>query len=157
VGVHGSPLVVLLSQPFTGATVTQVRHLLAAQVAAVGLPGEAGDDFVLAVHELVTNAVRHGGGAGLVDLYLRADVLVCEVTDHGAGIGDLLVEMPAADVPGGRGLWLAHQLTGTLTVTGGPAGVAASVSVCLTPQSTPVALDSSPPERDRVDSSADEG
>ncbi|WP_236648175.1 ATP-binding protein [Micromonospora sicca] len=156
-GVHGIQPPVLLSQPFTGATVTQVRHLLAAQVAAVGLSGDAADDFVLAVHELVTNAVRHGGGAGQLDLYLRADVLVCEVTDHGAGIGDLLVEMPAADVPGGRGLWLAHQLTGTLMVAGGPAGVAASVSACLTVQSTPVASDSSNPERDRVDSSADEG
>ncbi|MGQ5262094.1 ATP-binding protein [Micromonospora sp. ZYX-F-536] len=141
----------LLSQPFTGATVTQVRHLLAARVAAAGLSGDAAEDFVLAVHELVTNAVRHGGGAGRLELYLRADVVVCEVTDHGSGMGDLLVEMPAADVPGGRGLWLAHQLTGTLMVVAGPAGVTASVSACLTAQSTLVVPDSSISERDRVD------
>jgi serine/threonine-protein kinase RsbW len=90
-----------------------------------------------------------------VNLHVRADLLVCEVTDQGVGGGDLLVEMLAADVPGGRGLWLAHQLTDSLILTRGPAGVTASVSTYLPP--APFAQDSSPPQGDRVDLSVDEG
>lgn len=155
VSVHDSQVVVLLWRSFTGATVTQVRHQLAERVEAAGLTGEAGDDFVLAVHELVTNAVRHGGGAGQMNLHLRADVLVCDVTDHGVGTGEPLVGLPGVDVPGGRGLWLAQRLTGSLVLTRAPSGVTASVSACLTP--TTAALDRSPPDTDRVDVSVDEG
>ena len=152
-GAPGSRGVVLLSRPFTAATVTQMRHLLAAEVAAAGLVGEAGDDYVLAVHELVTNVVRHGGGAGHLSLHLRADVLVAEVTDHGVSAGDLSVGLPAVDVPGGRGLWLAQELTGSLILTTGRSGVTASVSACLTPPPG----DSTPGGDRVVDISFDEG
>ena len=42
--------------------------------------------------------------------------------------------LPAGDVPGGRGLWLAQHLTAGLKITAGPAGV--SATVCLTPASS---------------------
>ncbi|MFU8854336.1 ATP-binding protein [Micromonospora sp. SL1-18] len=102
------------------------------------MPGDDGDDFVLAVHELVTNAVRHGGGSGHLDLRQVDDVLVCEVTDHGAGTDALPVDLPPAHVPGGRGLWLAHQLTGALMLTRRPDGITATVSVRLTRQTAAV-------------------
>ncbi|MEV6815135.1 ATP-binding protein [Micromonospora sp. NPDC051296] len=121
----------LLSQPFTAQTVTPLRHLLAARIAAAGLSGEVAEDLVLAVHELVTNAVLHGGGRGRLDLFRRADLLVCEVTDHGPGSGDLAVHLPATNTPGGRGLWLAHHLTGALTLTRRPDGMTATVTASL--------------------------
>jgi serine/threonine-protein kinase RsbW len=151
--------VVLLSQPFTAETVTDVRHTLAAQVTAVGLTGDDGDDFVLAAHELVTNAVRHGGGSGQVSLRRQGDVLICEVRDRGAGADRLPVRLPASDVPGGRGLWLAHQLTGTLMLTSLPGGVSAAVSVCLTPQAadSPAGPTSAVGASDAPDAAATEG
>ncbi|GIJ24855.1 hypothetical protein Vqi01_00170 [Micromonospora qiuiae] len=123
----------LLSLSFTAETVTTVRHLLAARIAAAGLTGDVAEDLVLAIHELVTNAVLHGGGHGRLDLFRHADQLVCEVTDHGRG-GDLTVNLPAANTPGGRGLWLAHHLTGALTLTRRPDGVTATVVASLAPE-----------------------
>jgi serine/threonine-protein kinase RsbW len=121
----------MLRQPFTAATVTDLRHTVASLAAPVGLVGDAADDFVLAVHELVTNAVRHGGGAGHVEVRVLDDVLVCDVIDYGTEADGLSVRLSAADVPGGRGLWLAHRLTGTLLLTQRPYGLTASVTVCL--------------------------
>ncbi|MFE9204855.1 ATP-binding protein [Micromonospora sp. NPDC007230] len=151
--------VVLLSQHFTAEAVTPLRHLLAARVTAAGLSGDDGDDFVLAVHELVTNAVRHGGGSGHLDLRQVDDILVCEVTDHGAGSDALPVDLPPAHVPGGRGLWLAHQLAGALMLTRRPDGVTAAVSACLTRQpAAAAAQQSAAPRADgKVDASAMEG
>ncbi|HEY0697652.1 MAG TPA: ATP-binding protein [Micromonospora sp.] len=134
--VSGMPArpVVLLSCPFTATTVADLRHAVAAQVVTAGLTGDQGDDFVLAVHELVTNAVRHGGGAGELVLHRDDDTLTCEIVDHGGTPDSLPVRLPAANVPGGRGLWLAHHLTGTLLLTHRPGGTTATVNVCLTPE-----------------------
>lgn len=127
----------LLSQDFTRATVAALRHRLREVVTAVGLTGDVGYDFVLAVHELVTNAVRHGGGQGHLELRHEHDVLICEVTDHGEAAGNLPVGLPAVDVAGGRGLWLAHQLTEGLLLTRRLHGVTATVTACLEPSNGP--------------------
>ncbi|PZG02478.1 ATP-binding protein [Micromonospora deserti] len=126
-------VVALMSEEFSAATVTALRHRLQAQVNSVGLTGDVGFDFVLAVHELVTNAVRHGGGHGHLALRREDDVLVCEVSDQGVAAGGLPVRLPAVDVAGGRGLWLAHRLTEGLLLTRRPDGVTAVVTACLQP------------------------
>lgn len=123
----------LLSQDFTEATVTTLRHVLHAHVTAVGLAGDDGYDFVLAVHELVTNAVRHGGGRGRLELRRQQDVLICEVIDQGQSPARLPVRLSEVNTAGGRGLWLAHQLAGGLILTRRPDGVTATVTVCLEP------------------------
>ncbi|WP_346533741.1 ATP-binding protein [Micromonospora sp. DPT] len=151
--------VVWWSQPFTAATVTAVRHAVAARVAAAGLTGDEADDFVLAVHELVINAVCHGDGSGRVELRRVDDSLVCDVVDHGTGSGGLPVHLSAPNVPGGRGLWLAQELTGALALTRRADGVTASVTVPLT---APDALAANQPDpagaaADRRDASPAEG
>lgn len=118
----------LLIEHFTEATVTALRHSVSTTVAATGLSGDTAEDFVLAVHELVTNAVRHGGGAGRLEIRILADVLTCEVADDGQNTAGLPVQLSAANVPGGRGLWLAQHLTGSLMLVRRPDGVSASVS-----------------------------
>ncbi|SNY64104.1 ATP-binding protein [Paractinoplanes atraurantiacus] len=133
--LHGSR--VLLSERFTESTVSTLRHSLTAAVDAAGVTGAQGEDFVLAVHELVTNAVQHGGGAGVLRLRRVADVLTCEVTDHGRSAGGLTVRLSPIDQAGGRGLWLAHHLTGSLILTRRADGVTASVSVCAGPSPAP--------------------
>lgn len=124
----------LLWQEFTADHVTDLRHAVRNRAEAAGLTGDALYDFVVAVHELVTNAVRHGGGRGRLLLRRHADTLVCDVADHGGGFPDgvpVRTTPPAADTPGGRGILLAQQLTDTLLISDTSDGVTASVTVCL--------------------------
>ncbi len=84
-----------------------VRRL--AQVAA--LHDDLVEDLVLAAHELATNSIEHGGGAGVVRSWTEPGALVVEVADAGL-ITDVLVgRQPAlALAEGGRGVWIANQL-----------------------------------------------
>ena len=41
-----------------------LRHLVAARARAAGLGRVRGEDIVLAVNEIATNSIRHGGGSG---------------------------------------------------------------------------------------------
>jgi serine/threonine-protein kinase RsbW len=69
---------------------------------------------VVAVNELLTNAVRHGGGRGRVRLWREPGAVVCEVGDDGPGLPLERFDhpaRPAPDQPGGWGLWLAGRLT----------------------------------------------
>jgi anti-sigma regulatory factor (Ser/Thr protein kinase) len=101
--------------------------------------------------QLVTNAVRHGGGAGRLELRLHADVLTCEIVDHGGNTDGLPVRLSPTNQTGGRGLWLAHHLTGALMLTRRPDGVTASVSVCITETAAPA----NPPSGQRSDTDTD--
>ncbi|MDI6099598.1 ATP-binding protein [Actinoplanes sp. NEAU-A12] len=127
----GSAEAVLLSQAFAATTITAVRRAVTARVAAAGLAGESLEGFVLAVHELVANAVRHGGGAGRIHLRQQGDTLICEISDQGHGDARVPAGLPAASAPGGRGLWLAHHLTGDLRIDAGPAGLCVTVRTDL--------------------------
>ncbi|MFD0823552.1 ATP-binding protein, partial [Micromonospora zhanjiangensis] len=77
----------LLAESFDRGRVTDLRHVVASSVEATGLSGQRLDDFVLAVNELLTNAVRHGGGRGVLRLWCERDTVLCEVSDDGGGIG----------------------------------------------------------------------
>jgi anti-sigma regulatory factor (Ser/Thr protein kinase) len=86
---------------------------------------------VVAVNELLTNAVRHGGGAGRVSLSRQDDSVVCEVSDAGAGLPEEAPERPvrpATTQPGGWGLWLAEELTDTFQLITGNGGTTVRVS-----------------------------
>src|SRR3954451_5722577 len=118
---------------FTAADLPALRGAGRGRAREAGLSGVPLDDLVVAVHELATNAVRHGGGRGRLDLRRDGDTLICDVTDRGPGFGEVPVPSgpPPAEVPGGRGLWLARLLTDTLLLSDGPDGVTVSVTMCL--------------------------
>ncbi|MBG0567998.1 ATP-binding protein [Actinoplanes aureus] len=119
-------------QHFDGDGVSQLRRTLHCWAERAGLDGDTLEDFLTAAYELITNAVRHGGGHGTVHVWTQADAVVCEVRDEGPGFSvppPATLRPPAANVPGGRGLWLAQQLTHTLTLQSSKAGVTASVTV----------------------------
>ena len=80
---------------FERATLAEVRRLVAEVSERAGLPPSRREDLVLAVNELATNSVRHGGGHGIVRVWRDEDALRCEVRDRGR-IDDPLVGRRAA-------------------------------------------------------------
>ncbi len=96
---------------FDGAHLADGRRLVSRRAADAGLSAARANDLVLAVNEILTNSVRHGGGSGVLRIWQDDGRLVCEVEDRGR-INDPLVDRrrPDTDQPGGRGLWMANQL-----------------------------------------------
>ena len=113
---------ILLRFEFDRDAITAVRHEIAGLAVAAGLEGLRLDGFVLAVNEIMTNAVRHGGGRGLVLLVRTAGGLRCEISDKGSGEPARFTAgaLPSTEATGGRGLWLARHLCDSFDVeTGG--------------------------------------
>jgi len=96
---------------FDGAGLGAGRRLVSRCAAEAGLSTPQANDFVLAVNEILTNSVLHGGGSGVLRIWPEYGRLVCEVEDRGR-IDDPLAgrRRPDPDQPSGRGLWMANQL-----------------------------------------------
>lgn len=121
---------ILIAEHFDLQRVTWLRHVVASCAGECGLSGDRLDDFVLAVNELLTNAVRHGGGAGRLRLWRDEAAVVCEVSDTGDGLdpgwrgnGD----RPPLDTPGGWGLWLVERLADAVQVDTGAGGTSVRI------------------------------
>ena len=118
---------------FERSTLAEVRRLVARSGEHAGLAPRRRDDLVLAVNELATNSVRHGGGHGIVRVWRDHDALACEVRDRGR-IDDPLVGRirRTDDAPGGLGVWLAHQVADLVQVRSGADGTVVRVRMrCL--------------------------
>jgi len=123
---------ILLEQAFTEDSLYGVRAAVAAHVATVAGKRDV-DTMVLIAHELASNAVRHGGGTGRLRLWLAEGALHCEVSDTGAGLKDPALAghtLPAPSLPGGRGLWIARQLS-ELRIAASTAGTTVTATVLL--------------------------
>jgi anti-sigma regulatory factor (Ser/Thr protein kinase) len=96
--------------PFAAGTLAPVRRLVELRAREAGLSEVATGDLVLAVNEVATNSLRHGGGEGLLSAWLTDEMLIFEVADAG-GIADPLAGRvrPASGQSGGHGLWLCNQ------------------------------------------------
>jgi anti-sigma regulatory factor (Ser/Thr protein kinase) len=96
---------------FDGVSLEPVRRLVAQQACEAGLERFRADDLVVAVTELASNSVRHGGGGGALRVWPDGDTFICEVHDAGY-IADPLAgrRRPPPTTEGGRGLWLVNQL-----------------------------------------------
>jgi anti-sigma regulatory factor (Ser/Thr protein kinase) len=79
---------------------------------AAGITGQRADELALAVNEIVTNAIVHGGDHGELRVWSGADRLVCAVSERGPGVDDPLAGFVPPDLTAtrGRGLWMARQL-----------------------------------------------
>jgi anti-sigma regulatory factor (Ser/Thr protein kinase) len=76
---------------------------------------EPAADFMLAVHEVATNAIRHGEPPVSIRLWESPHRFLCRVTDRGPGFDDPLVGYtwpgnPDNAATHGMGLWLARRL-----------------------------------------------
>lgn len=108
---------------FQGSDLALIRDIVARAAQASRLTGDVADDLALAVHELATNSVIHGGGHGSLVVWDEHDALVVEVLDRGR-IHDPLVGRHLPDPLGesGRGVWMANQLCDFVQVRSGEWG-----------------------------------
>lgn len=108
--------------PVDAWSLQAARDHVAERAAAAGVGHDRAAALVLAVNELTTNSVRHGGGRGLLRTWEDGG-LVCEVSDAGH-IRDVLAgrRRPPLDRAGGRGLWLVNQLCDLVQLRSSPAG-----------------------------------
>jgi anti-sigma regulatory factor (Ser/Thr protein kinase) len=120
-----SPETTLLERRIHRLGITALRAEVRRQARACGLGGRRLEDFLIAVNEIVANAVMHGGGTGRLCLWRDGDDLVCEVSDRGPGIDpQTRPVLPDARSLRGRGLWLAHALVDSVTISNRPDGAA---------------------------------
>lgn len=108
-----------------------VRDFVAEQATQLGLPSSRASELVLAVNEIATNSLRHGGGRGVLQMWSRGDGVVAQVRDRG-WIRDPLVgrTLPEAERMGGRGLWLVNQLCDLVQIRSTPEGTVVRVYMC---------------------------
>ncbi|KJE22273.1 anti-sigma regulatory factor (Ser/Thr protein kinase) [Frankia torreyi] len=108
---------------FGPADLGLVRAAATRAALADGLGEDRAGDLELAVHEVATNSIRHGGGRGAARFWIFAGCLICEVTDSGQ-LADRLAgrRRPDLDLSGGRGLWLVNQLCDLVQLRSGSAG-----------------------------------
>lgn len=109
-----------------------IRHYVSERARLAGLPAERGADLALAVHELATNSVFHGGGGGSIVIWSDSDNLYCEVRDRGHITDPLVGRLRAApSTRGGRGVWLVHHLCDLVQVRSLPEGNAVRIRMAL--------------------------
>jgi anti-sigma regulatory factor (Ser/Thr protein kinase) len=89
-------------------------------------------DLLVAVTELASNSIRHGGGAGTVRVWGEQDAIVCEMRDSGR-LADPLVgrQRPTVDRRDGRGVWLVHQLCDLVQIRSSHAGTTVRIHMRL--------------------------
>ncbi|MEU6767055.1 ATP-binding protein [Streptomyces sp. NPDC046853] len=126
----------LLELPFGMTDLARLRLLVTRRAEDAGLCEPRLSDFVLAVHEVASNAVVHGGGKGRIHLARTDEGLRCSVADSGPGLNCPepceSATLPEADeAENGRGLWLAHALTDDCEVTVGQSGTTVTLVAFL--------------------------
>ncbi|MGW0802264.1 ATP-binding protein [Nonomuraea sp. NPDC002799] len=124
----------LMIQPFALHDVTKLRRAVAEEAERCGLSGPRLDDFVLAVHESVVNAVEHAGGHGHFKLWTVDGVIRSETTDRGTGIPDGYVNgrrRPSDLSYTGRGIYLIRRLCDAADFHTGPAGTTVMLTMRL--------------------------
>jgi anti-sigma regulatory factor (Ser/Thr protein kinase) len=88
-----------------------VRAFVGSGARAAGIGRRRTHDLVLAVSEVATNSLLHGGGRGVLRVWRHGGSLACEVRDRGRFDRPLAGrERPVPEQRSGFGLWLANQL-----------------------------------------------
>ncbi len=99
---HDARTAVIRLRPRPGSAAS-ARYFASAVLSAWRVPRQTQEDVLLAVSELVTNAVEHGDGDVLVEVVCQGSCLRVQVTDHGLGGNPALVPF-TEESPRSRGL-----------------------------------------------------
>ncbi len=121
-----------ISLDFGLADLHEARSVARALATASGLAPERRDDLAIAVSEVGTNSIVHGGGLGRLRAWFTGESVVCEIRDAGH-ISDPLVgrRRPSSAALGGRGLWIAHRLCDLVQVRSGTGGTVVRMSMSV--------------------------
>ncbi|MFK0237427.1 anti-sigma factor RsbA family regulatory protein [Streptomyces vinaceus] len=96
---------------YTNGDLAIVRSKVARCASDAGVAKDRLAKLAVAVTEIATNSIRHGGGHGTLRTWGQEDAFLCEFRDAGY-ITDAMAgrNRPGVHQIGGRGLWLVHQL-----------------------------------------------
>ncbi|MFD5142440.1 anti-sigma factor RsbA family regulatory protein [Streptomyces sp. NPDC058401] len=88
-----------------------IRSEVSRSASDAGVPEDRLGQLSVAVTEIATNSIRHGGGQGTLRTWTQDATFLCEFRDAGY-ISDVMAGRirPSPEQIGSRGLWLAHQL-----------------------------------------------
>jgi anti-sigma regulatory factor (Ser/Thr protein kinase) len=113
---------------FGAGDLADVRRFVAGRARAAGLGGSRCEDLVLAVNEVASNSVRHGGGRGDIRIWQEGDTLLCDVRDSGR-LDDPLAGRRRPEIVelGGHGLWIANQICDLVQLRCFPEGSAVRI------------------------------
>jgi anti-sigma regulatory factor (Ser/Thr protein kinase) len=107
-----------------GGGLRALRVAVSGWAAGHRFAGETLEDLVLAVVEVATNGLRHGGPPIRVRAWHHGATLITQCDDAGArpfpADAGYLRPDPVTAVAGGRGLWLARQMADVVTVSSRP-------------------------------------
>jgi len=108
---------------FGEAELGLLRRRLTSWARLEGLPSADVEDLVLAVDEIATNSIRHGGGRGQLRMWRVGGSLLCEIRDAGQMRDPLLGRARPNDAAVcGRGMWIVNQLCDLVQIRSSPAG-----------------------------------
>ena len=118
---------------FVSEDLADLRQFVALRARAAGLGETRCEDVVLAVNEVATNSIRHGGGRGTLRAWHERDALICEVRDRGRLEDPLAGRRRPRDAQvDGYGLWLANQVCDLVQVRSQADGSAVRVHMRTT-------------------------
>lgn len=102
---------------------SQARRLAVAEARRVGLTADRAADLEIAIGELVTNSIEHGGGAAAIRVWHEDDHVIAEVQDTGKIDDPLAGRRPASRWQArGRGLLMVNHLVDLVRVHSGAHG-----------------------------------
>jgi anti-sigma regulatory factor (Ser/Thr protein kinase) len=119
--IEGEPPALVLLQPQPAIA----RHAVAELSRGSAVAPAVVDDLIIAVSEVVTNAILHGRAPATLRGWAGPSCIVVTVHDCGRGPADPLVGLVRTDkgsAVGGFGLWIAHQLCHRVTLEADHAG-----------------------------------
>jgi anti-sigma regulatory factor (Ser/Thr protein kinase) len=118
---------------FIGGELGNLRRFVSQGAADASLEQGRAEDLVLAVNELATNSLCHGGGEGELRMWTEAGALLCEVHDRGHIVEPLVGRIaPGPAQPSGRGLWVVNHLCDLVQIRSTPTGSVVRVHMRLT-------------------------
>lgn len=111
-----------------------LRDFVTSHASQTGADTRSVAPFVQAVDEVATNAIEHGGGSGVLQVWTSPRTILCEISDTGTGLRDPLagqLPRPPGQVGGACGLWLARQFSDLLELHSDPAGTVVRLHLTL--------------------------
>jgi anti-sigma regulatory factor (Ser/Thr protein kinase) len=109
-----------------------LRAFMTSYATWAGAAAQPVSQFVQAVDEVATNAIEHGGGSSVLQVWTSPHALVCEISDTGGGLRDPLAgQLPPERFAGGHGLWLARQFSDLVEVHSAPTGTIVRLHLAL--------------------------